>query len=154
MEHGIADTKKRVAKKSSKVGDAQRGKRKEGLPTKGPEQSKERADSVGPSSAGAKADGDGVHKKATPLHDAAKSGDSTLVTKTLEDGVDPCVKDEGGYTPYARAGDKETRNIFRRFMAKHPDLWDWHAAGVPSALTHEMETSQAAKQAEKDQKRK
>ncbi|CAM6128731.1 unnamed protein product [Calypogeia fissa] len=151
---GIADTKKEAAKKSSKVGDAQQGKTEEGLFTKGPEQSKDQADSVGPSSAAAEADGDGVHKKATPLHDAAKSGDSTLVLKMLEDGVDPCEKDEGGYTPYTRAGDKETRNIFRRFMATHPDLWDWHAAGVPSPLTEEMEASQAAKQAEKDQKRK
>jgi hypothetical protein len=31
-------------------------------------------------------------------------------------------------------------------MALNIDRWDWHAANVPSALTKEMEESQAAKQ--------
>jgi hypothetical protein len=31
-------------------------------------------------------------------------------------------------------------------MAQNLDKWDWHAADVPSALTKEMEESQAAKQ--------
>ncbi|KAK7340128.1 hypothetical protein VNO77_20822 [Canavalia gladiata] len=92
--------------------------------------------------------------KSTPLHQAAQSGDSQEVLELLEQGLDPCIKDERGRTPYMLAHDKEVRNAFRRFMASNPDKWDWHAAKVPSALTKEMEESQAAKQAEKDAKRK
>ncbi|MED6146534.1 hypothetical protein PIB30_035328 [Stylosanthes scabra] len=90
----------------------------------------------------------------TPLHQAAKSGDSQTVMELLEQGLDPCVKDERGRTPYMLANEKEVRNTFRRFMASNPDKWDWHAAKVPSALTKEMEESQAAKQVEKEAKRK
>ncbi|XP_019413113.1 PREDICTED: ankyrin repeat and zinc finger domain-containing protein 1 [Lupinus angustifolius] len=92
--------------------------------------------------------------KSTPLHQAAHSDDSEKVMELLEQGLDPCIKDERGRTPYMLAHEKEVRNAFRRFMASNPDKWDWHAAKVPSALTKEMEESQAAKQAEKDAKRK
>ncbi|XP_062226508.1 uncharacterized protein LOC133924809 [Phragmites australis] len=90
----------------------------------------------------------------TPLHEAAKSGNVQLILELLEQGLDPCIKDARGKTPYMLAPDKETRNTFRRFMALNLDKWDWHAADVPSALTKEMEESQAAKQAEKDAKKK
>lgn len=82
----------------------------------------------------------------TPLHEATKSGDAQKVLELLEQGLDPCIKDERGWTPYMLASDKEVRNTFRRFMASNLDRWDWHAAKVPSALTKEMEESQAAKQ--------
>ncbi|OIT32135.1 PREDICTED: ankyrin repeat and zinc finger domain-containing protein 1 [Nicotiana attenuata] len=90
----------------------------------------------------------------TPLHEAAKCGDSEKVLELLEQGMDPCLKDERGRTPYVLATEKEVRNTFRRFMASNVDKWDWHAAKVPSALTKEMEEAQAAKQAEKDAKKK
>ncbi|XAR63150.1 hypothetical protein NMG60_11022988 [Bertholletia excelsa] len=90
----------------------------------------------------------------TPLHEAVKSGNAQNVLELLELGLDPCVKDERGRTPYMLATEKEVRNTFRRFMASNLDKWDWQAAKVPSALTKEMEESQAAKQAEKDAKRK
>lgn len=90
----------------------------------------------------------------TPLHEAAKCGDSEKVLELLEQGMDPCLKDERGRTPYVLATEKEVRNTFRRFMASNVDKWDWHAAKVPSALTKEMEETQAAKQAEKDAKKK
>ncbi|KAG5251477.1 ankyrin repeat and zinc finger domain-containing protein [Salix suchowensis] len=73
----------------------------------------------------------------TPLHEAAQSGGA-----------------HQGRTPYVLANDKEVRNTFRRFMALNIDRWDWCAANVPSALTKEMEESQAAKQTEKEEKRK
>lgn len=82
----------------------------------------------------------------TPLHEAAKSGNAQLTLELLEQGLDPCIKDARGKTPYLMASDKEVRNTFRRFMALNLDKWDWHAADVPSALTKEMEESQAAKQ--------
>ncbi|CAK9155671.1 unnamed protein product [Ilex paraguariensis] len=90
----------------------------------------------------------------TPLHEAAKSGNAQKVLELLEQGLDPCIKEERGRTPYVLATDKEVRNTFRRFMASNMDKWDWHAAKVPSALTTEMEESQAAKLAEKDAKKK
>lgn len=90
----------------------------------------------------------------TPLHEAAKCADSEKVFELLEQGMDPCLKDERGRTPYMVATEKEVRNTFRRFMASNLDKWDWHAAKVPSALTKEMAETQAAKQAEKDAKKK
>jgi hypothetical protein len=82
----------------------------------------------------------------TPLHEAAKCGNAQLTLELLEQGLDPCLKDARGKTPYSLASDKEVRNTFRRFMALNLDKWDWHDADVPSALTKEMEESQAAKQ--------
>ncbi|KAG7028651.1 Ankyrin repeat and zinc finger domain-containing protein 1 [Cucurbita argyrosperma subsp. argyrosperma] len=90
----------------------------------------------------------------TPLHEASQTGNADKVLELLEQGLDPCAKDERGRTPYMLATEKEVRNSFRRFMASNLDKWDWNAAKVPSALTKEMEESQAAKQAEKDAKRK
>ncbi|KAK6119406.1 hypothetical protein DH2020_046850 [Rehmannia glutinosa] len=84
----------------------------------------------------------------TPLHEAAMSGNAQQVLELLEQGLDPCIKDERGQTPYMLASEKEVRNTFRRFMASNLERWDWHAAKVPSALTKEMEESQAAKQEE------
>ena len=82
----------------------------------------------------------------TPLHEAAKCGDCHKILELLEQGLDPCIKDERGRTPYMLATEKEVRNTFRRFMSSNLDKWDWLAAKVPSALTQEMEESQAAKQ--------
>lgn len=99
-------------------------------------------------------DGSEVTVTWTPLHEAAKSSNIEKVLELLEQGMDPCVRDERGRTPYMVATEKEVRNMFRRFMALNLEKWDWHAANVPSALTKEMEESQAAKQAEKDAKKK
>lgn len=84
--------------------------------------------------------------RTTPLHEASESGNADKVLELLEQGLDPCIKDERGRTPYMLASEKEVRNNFRRFMASNLDKWDWNAAKVPSALTKEMEESQAAKQ--------
>ncbi|KAL6004742.1 hypothetical protein ACLOJK_005298 [Asimina triloba] len=92
--------------------------------------------------------------KSTPLHEAARSGDPQQTMELLEQGLNPCITDERGRTPYMLATEKEVRNTFRRFMALNLDKWDWHAANVPSPLTKEMEESQATKQAEKDAKKK
>ncbi|KAK2650517.1 hypothetical protein Ddye_018006 [Dipteronia dyeriana] len=90
----------------------------------------------------------------TALHEAAQSNNAQKVLELLEHGLDPCIKDDRGRTAYMLTTEKEVRNSFRRFMASNLDKWDWHAAKVPSALTKEMEESQAAKQAEKDAKKK
>ncbi|KAF5179365.1 Ankyrin repeat and zinc finger domain-containing protein, partial [Thalictrum thalictroides] len=85
-------------------------------------------------------------KTSTLLHEAAKSGNAEQTLELLAQGLDPCIIDERGRTPYMLATDKEVRNTFRRFMALNLDKWDWHTAKVPSPLTKEMEESQAAKQ--------
>lgn len=90
-------------------------------------------------------DADAV-RMSTPLHEAARSDNAQKVLELLEQGLDPCIKDERGQTPYMLASEKEVRNTFRRFMASNLEKWDWQAAKVPSALTKEMEESQAAKQ--------
>ena len=73
-------------------------------------------------------------------------GDVHRVVALLESGADPTVRDERGHVPYQLAGQKETRDAIRRFMAGHETMWDWKAACVPSALTEEMEAVQATKQ--------
>ena len=101
----------------------------------------------------------------TLLHLASFHGQSQVVQQLLEKhGVDPTatipslikrmdktlesVSDElldlaittKPWTAYDVAKDKETRNAFRRAMARMPDAWDWTGlARVPSALTPEME---------------
>ncbi|KAF9106642.1 hypothetical protein BGX27_009068 [Mortierella sp. AM989] len=53
-------------------------------------------------------------------------------------------------TAYDIAKDKETRNAFRRAMAKMPDTWDWVGlAHVPSPLTPELEAKQQRPHEEK-----
>ena len=54
-----------------------------------------------------------------------------------------------GRVPYNIAKDKETRNVFRRFMAAYPEKYDYHEARIPSALTAEMELKERQKAAEK-----
>ncbi|KAG0332581.1 hypothetical protein BG004_001188 [Podila humilis] len=49
-------------------------------------------------------------------------------------------------TAYEVAKDKETRNIFRRAMAKMPTRWEWRLlARVPAPLTPEMESKAKGK---------
>lgn len=90
----------------------------------------------------------------TLLHVASRSSRREIVLRLLECGSDPAVKDEKGRTPYAVAGDKETRNEFRRFMACHPDRYDYVKAKIPSALTPEMESEKEKRNAERKKAQK
>ncbi|KAJ8313538.1 hypothetical protein KUTeg_008099 [Tegillarca granosa] len=85
----------------------------------------------------------------TLLHVAAKSGHKQIVKKLLENGADPAKKDKYGKPPYCAATEKETRNEFRRFMARYPDKYDYVTAQVPSPLTAEMESEKKKKEAER-----
>lgn len=101
----------------------------------------------------------------TLLHLASFYGQSQVVQQLLEKhGADPTatissliermdrtlepVSDElldlaisaKPWTAYDVAKDRETRNAFRRAMARMPEAWDWTGlTRVPSALTAEME---------------
>ncbi|SPO38275.1 related to VMS1 - component of a Cdc48p-complex involved in protein quality control [Pseudozyma flocculosa] len=80
----------------------------------------------------------------------SENGEQGIVvvdTLTSADGED---RTAGHRAAYDLASNKETRNVFRKLMAEHPDWADWGgmAAGgarVPSALTAEMEETQANK---------
>ncbi|GJP43318.1 hypothetical protein CLOM_g2795 [Closterium sp. NIES-68] len=92
----------------------------------------------------------------TELHVAAAAGNHAEVTRLLQEGCDPTARDGRGRVPYVVAANRATRDAFRRFMAGREAQWDWHAAQVPSALTEELQASQAAARgrAEKDAKKK
>ncbi|KAG5457686.1 MAG: hypothetical protein BJ554DRAFT_2237 [Olpidium bornovanus] len=103
----------------------------------------------------------GNHRNATLLHLASSEGraelgadPTTIAGGAGAEGPDPARS----RTAYEVAKDKEVRNAFRRFMASHPDQWDWiSGARVPSALTPAMEEEHERKAKErrtKDKERK
>lgn len=79
----------------------------------------------------------------TVLHLAAVSGHLKLVWRLLEIGSDPCNKNRKLQTPYAAASDKETRNVFRRFMGCNPDKFNYSKSQIPGPLTDEIEQEEA-----------
>ena len=91
----------------------------------------------------------------TPLHAAARAGDAARALELLEAGSDPAEKDLRGRTAYMVTKSKAVRDAFRRFRAAAGEgAWDWHAAGVPEALTAELEARKAEKDAKKKEKDK
>ncbi|KAI8590113.1 hypothetical protein BDZ88DRAFT_415590 [Geranomyces variabilis] len=92
----------------------------------------------------------------TLLHVAATAGQAEMVDFLLTAGADPTKRTEkkSGQRPYDVAADKDTRDAFRRFMARQPDAWDWREARVPGPLTEEMERAQREKEREKKKKAK
>ncbi|KAK2850366.1 hypothetical protein Q7C36_009149 [Tachysurus vachellii] len=97
----------------------------------------------------------------TLLHVASAAAQKHAVKLLLEMGSDPTCRDRKGQTPYAVAPDKECRNMFRKFMAEHPDKYDYAKAQVPGPLTAEIESKKmekkkaqkaAKKQREKEQR--
>lgn len=82
------------------------------------------------------------HRTPTLLHLAAHHGQAEVVKVLLEKHlVDPTVTSLAcSLTAYEVSKDKETRNTFRRAMARMPDQWEWRLlARVPAPLTPEME---------------
>ncbi|XP_049340663.1 ankyrin repeat and zinc finger domain-containing protein 1 isoform X1 [Astyanax mexicanus] len=80
----------------------------------------------------------------TLLHVASAAGQKHAVRLLLEAGSDPASRDKSGQTPYAVA-EKDTRNTFRKFMAEHPNKYDYAKAQVPGPLTAEIESKKAEK---------
>ena len=70
------------------------------------------------------------------------------VAALLQSGEDASALDARGRPPYVVAANKDVRDIFRRYVASVGNslTWDVETAGIPSALTPEMEAQQAAKQ--------
>ncbi|KAG7227494.1 hypothetical protein INR49_005309 [Caranx melampygus] len=97
----------------------------------------------------------------TLLHVASAAAQKAVVRLLLDVGADPACRDNKGQTPYIVAPDKDTRNVFRKYMGENPDKYDYHKAQVPGPLTAEIESKKTEKkkaqkalkkQREKDQK--
>lgn len=89
------------------------------------------------------------------LHVAARAGDAERVFALLIDSAADPTEVYRGKTPYTVSKTRETRDAFRRAMARMPEAWDWSgAAAVPSALTEDLEAKHAAKEAEYEAARK
>ncbi|KAJ8867608.1 hypothetical protein PR048_031410 [Dryococelus australis] len=61
----------------------------------------------------------------TVLHIAAHCGHCNMVRKLLELGSDPGNRNLKNQPPYVIAVNKETRNVFRRFMGEFPEKYDY-----------------------------
>ncbi|XP_008297369.1 ankyrin repeat and zinc finger domain-containing protein 1 isoform X2 [Stegastes partitus] len=90
----------------------------------------------------------------TLLHVASAAAQKAVVRLLLDAGADPACRDNKGQTPYVVAPDKETRNVFRKYMAENPDKYDYGKAQVPGPLTAEIESKKMEKKkAQKAQKK-
>merc|ERR1719431_800873 len=87
--------------------------------------------------------------KTSCLHMAAKHGHKNIIRTLLLHGADPSVKDKMKKVPFLLASEKETRNVFRKFMGEFPDKYDYKTAQVPPPLSKEAEEEKAAKVNEK-----
>lgn len=87
--------------------------------------------------------------KTTCLHMAAKHGHRNIVWTLLLHGADPSVRDKLKKVPFMFASEKETRNVFRKFMGEYPEKYDYKTAQVPPPLSKEAEEEKAAKVNEK-----
>jgi len=87
--------------------------------------------------------------KTSSLHLAAKHGHKTVLWTLMVNGADPSVKDKNKKVPYTFANDKETRNVFRKFMGEYPDKYDYKTAQIPPPMSKEAEEEKAAKVNEK-----
>ncbi|XP_067299655.1 tRNA endonuclease ANKZF1 isoform X2 [Pseudorasbora parva] len=81
----------------------------------------------------------------TLLHVASAAGQKSVIKLLMDAGSDPSNKDKKGQTPYGVAPEKDTRNTFRKYMAEHPDKYDYTKAQVPGPLTEEIESKKAEK---------
>ncbi|XP_022185087.2 ankyrin repeat and zinc finger domain-containing protein 1 [Nilaparvata lugens] len=80
----------------------------------------------------------------TLLQFAAQNSFNEIVHLVLLNGGDPCAKNAKSMTAYDFATEKETRNVFRRFMGDYPDRYDYSKSHIPSALTDDAKERQKA----------
>ncbi|KAI3355769.1 hypothetical protein L3Q82_004341 [Scortum barcoo] len=81
----------------------------------------------------------------TLLHVASAAAQKAAVRLLMDAGADPACRDRKGQTPYIVAPDKDTRNIFRKYMGENPDKYDYIKAQVPGPLTADIEAKQMEK---------
>ncbi|XP_054887969.1 ankyrin repeat and zinc finger domain-containing protein 1 isoform X2 [Poeciliopsis prolifica] len=92
------------------------------------------------------------------LHVASAAAQKAVIRLLLRAGADPACRDNKGQTPYIVAPDKDTRNVFRKYMGENPDKYDYSKAQVPGPLTAETESKKVekkkAQRAQKKQREK
>ncbi|XP_061736070.1 tRNA endonuclease ANKZF1 [Nerophis ophidion] len=81
----------------------------------------------------------------TLLHVASAAAQKAVVRLLLDAGADPTCSDVKGRTPYNVSPDKETRNVYRKYMAYNPDKYDYNKARIPGPLTAEIESMKMEK---------
>ncbi|XP_028446941.1 ankyrin repeat and zinc finger domain-containing protein 1 isoform X2 [Perca flavescens] len=81
----------------------------------------------------------------TLLHVASAAAQKAVVRLLLDAGADPACRDNKGQTSYIVAPDKDTRNVFRKYMGENPDKYDYNKAQVPGPLTAEIESKKTEK---------
>uniref|UniRef100_A0A8D0ADV1 Ankyrin repeat and zinc finger peptidyl tRNA hydrolase 1 n=1 Tax=Sander lucioperca TaxID=283035 RepID=A0A8D0ADV1_SANLU len=81
----------------------------------------------------------------TLLHVASAAAQKAVVRLLLDAGADPACRDNKGQTSYIVAPDKDTRNVFRKYMGENPDKYDYSKAQVPGPLTAEIESKKTEK---------
>ncbi|CAL9690305.1 unnamed protein product [Knipowitschia caucasica] len=90
----------------------------------------------------------------TLLHVASAAAQKTVVKCLLDIGADPACRDNKGQTPFKVAPEKDTRNVFRKYMGENPDKYDYSKAQIPGPLTAEIESKKLEKKkAQKAQKK-
>ncbi|XP_063355533.1 tRNA endonuclease ANKZF1 isoform X2 [Pelmatolapia mariae] len=90
----------------------------------------------------------------TLLHVATAAAQKAVIGLLLDAGADPSCRDNKGQTPYIVAPDKDTRNVFRKYMGDNPDKYDYSKAQIPGPLTAEIELKKLEKKkAQKAQKK-
>ncbi|XP_029981155.1 ankyrin repeat and zinc finger domain-containing protein 1 [Sphaeramia orbicularis] len=90
----------------------------------------------------------------TLLHVASAAAQKATIKMLLDAGADPACRDNKGQTPYIVAPDKDTRNVFRKYMGENPDKYDYIKAQVPGPLTAEIESNKAEKKKAQKAQRK
>ncbi|XP_028249646.1 ankyrin repeat and zinc finger domain-containing protein 1 [Parambassis ranga] len=90
----------------------------------------------------------------TLLHVAAAAAQKAVVRLLLDAGADPACRDNKGQTPYIVSPDKDTRNVFRKYMGENPDKYDYIKAQVPGPLTAEIESKKVEKKKAQKEQRK
>ncbi|XP_072300482.1 tRNA endonuclease ANKZF1 [Eucyclogobius newberryi] len=81
----------------------------------------------------------------TLLHVASAAAQKAVVKCLLDIGADPTCRDNKGQTPYNVAPEKDTRNVFRKYMGENPEKYDYCKAQIPGPLTAEIESKKLEK---------
>uniref|UniRef100_A0A8C3AJS1 Ankyrin repeat and zinc finger peptidyl tRNA hydrolase 1 n=1 Tax=Cyclopterus lumpus TaxID=8103 RepID=A0A8C3AJS1_CYCLU len=81
----------------------------------------------------------------TLLHVASAAAQKAVVRFLLDAGADPACRDNKRQTPYIVCPDKDTRNVFRKYMGENPDKYDYIKAQIPGPLTAEIEAKKTEK---------
>ena len=99
---------------------------------------------------------DGLEEMRTPLHIASAAGHADTVAQLLLWGANPCRADVRSRLPYFLCKSKAVREAYRKARAtpEIAQLWDWDSAGVPPAISEDVEKQRKEKEKEKKKRAK